>query len=38
MDDPMMQSIKDELSSMDLNTISPIEALMKLNELKNKLK
>ncbi|MCX6187265.1 MAG: DNA mismatch repair protein MutS [Bacteroidetes bacterium] len=38
MDDPLMQSIKDELSSMDLNTISPIEALMKLNELKNKLK
>jgi DNA mismatch repair protein MutS len=38
MDDPVMQGIKDELSSMDLNTISPIEALMKLNELKNKLK
>ena len=38
MDDPIMQGIKEELSSMDLNTISPIEALMKLNELKNKLK
>lgn len=38
MDDPIMQGIKDELAGMDLNSISPIEALMKLNELKNKLK
>ncbi len=37
LDDPMMQSIKDDLALMDINSLSPIEALMKLNELKSKI-
>lgn len=38
MDDPVMMSVKEELSKLDLNALSPIEALMKLSEIKNKLK
>lgn len=37
MDDPLFLSIKDELNTLDLNTLSPIEALLKLSEIKKKL-
>ena len=37
LDDPAMMSVKEEIKKMDLNSLSPIEALMKLSELKNKL-
>ena len=33
-DDPQMQEIRILLQTLDLNTISPIEALLKLNEIK----
>lgn len=33
-DDPLLEEIKQELTQLDLNTLTPIEALMKLNELK----
>jgi len=33
-DDPVLIGIKDQLQYLDLNTISPIEALLKLSELK----
>lgn len=33
-DDPLLSSIKDELSVIDINTLTPVEALMKLHELK----
>ncbi|HNP31997.1 MAG TPA: DNA mismatch repair protein MutS [Flavobacterium sp.] len=36
-DDPLLEEIKDDLLSLDLNTLTPIEALMKLNELKRML-
>ncbi len=36
--DPRMGEVKEFLKSFDINTISPVEALMKLNELKGKLK
>ena len=34
LDDPLLASLKDELSLIDINTLTPVEALMKLNELK----
>lgn len=36
--DPKFKEIQDMISQMDINTISPIEALIKLNEIKMKLK
>lgn len=33
-DDPLLEEIKQEITHLDLNTLTPIEALMKLNELK----
>ncbi|GAB3166921.1 DNA mismatch repair protein MutS [Telluribacter humicola] len=32
--DPRLEEVKEKLSSIDVNTLSPIEALLKLNELK----
>ncbi|NDP26058.1 MAG: DNA mismatch repair protein MutS [Flavobacterium sp.] len=37
LDDPLLEEIKDELLSLDINTITPMEALMKLNEIKRML-
>jgi DNA mismatch repair protein MutS len=34
LDDPVLLNIKDELENTDINTLTPIEALMKLNEIK----
>lgn len=34
LDDPLLEAIKDEILSIDINTLTPIEALMKLNEIK----
>jgi len=34
LDDPVLEQIKDELIKTDINTLTPIEALMKLNEIK----
>jgi len=36
--DPAMSEIKDLIENIDINTLSPVEALLKLNELKSKLK
>lgn len=38
LDDPVLAKIKDDLLELDINTISPVEALMKLNEIKKMLK
>ena len=38
LDDPVMANIRTQLEQIDLNTISPIEALLKLNEIKKILK
>lgn len=35
LDDPVIENIKEELTKIDINTLSPLEALMKLNEIKN---
>ena len=34
LDDPALESIRDELINIDINTLTPVEALLKLNEIK----
>lgn len=34
LDDPVLNGIKEELVNIDINTLTPVEALMKLNEIK----
>jgi DNA mismatch repair protein MutS len=34
LDDPLLEEIKEEIMNLDINTLTPIEAMMKLNELK----
>ncbi len=34
LDDPVLMQIKDQIESIDINTLTPVEALMKLNEIK----
>jgi DNA mismatch repair protein MutS len=34
LDDPVLQQIRDEIVSIDINSLTPVEALMKLNEIK----
>ncbi len=34
MNDPVLENIRDELISIDINTLTPVEALMKLNDIK----
>ena len=35
LDDPALENIREELTQIDINTLTPIEALMKLNKIKN---
>ncbi|MDB4082841.1 DNA mismatch repair protein MutS [Vicingaceae bacterium] len=35
LDDPVLENIKEELTRMEINNLTPLEALMKLNEIKN---
>ena len=37
LDDPLLEEIKDEILHTDINTLTPVEALMKLNEIKRML-
>ncbi|RDI54781.1 DNA mismatch repair protein MutS [Flavobacterium glaciei] len=37
LDDPLLEEVKEEILSLDINTITPMEALMKLNEIKRML-
>jgi DNA mismatch repair protein MutS len=37
LDDPLLEEIKDDLKSLDINTLTPVEALMKLSEIKRRL-
>jgi DNA mismatch repair protein MutS len=34
LDDPVLMQIKEEIEAIDINTLTPVEALMKLNEIK----
>lgn len=37
LDDPLLEELKDEILNLDINTLTPVEALMKLNEIKRML-
>ncbi len=37
LDDPLLEQIKEEILTTDINTLTPVEALMKLNEIKRML-
>ncbi len=37
LDNPLLEEIKDEILNLDINTLTPIEAMMKLNEIKRML-
>ncbi|MCF6131061.1 DNA mismatch repair protein MutS [Flavobacterium wongokense] len=37
LDDPLLEEIREDIMGLDINTLTPIEALMKLNELKRML-
>ena len=34
LDDPLLEQIRDEILNTDINTLTPVEALMKLNEIR----
>lgn len=34
LDDPLLEQIKEDILNTDINTLTPVEALMKLNEIK----
>ena len=38
LDNPLLEEIREDILNLDINTLTPIEALMKLNELKKMLK
>ena len=38
LDDPLLENIKDEILDLDIDTLTPVEALMKLNEIKRMIK
>ncbi len=37
LDDPLLEEIKEEITNLDIDTLTPVEALMKLNEIKRML-
>lgn len=37
LDDPLLEEVKEEIKHLDIDTLTPVEALMKLNELKRML-
>jgi DNA mismatch repair protein MutS len=37
LDDPLLEELKEELMLIDIDTLTPVEALMKLNEIKRML-
>ncbi|MCH2216430.1 MAG: hypothetical protein MK086_14790, partial [Flavobacteriales bacterium] len=34
LDDPVLEQIRKEIKNLDINTLTPVEALFKLNEIK----
>ena len=34
LDDPILEQIRDEIINIEINSLTPVEALMKLNEIK----
>jgi DNA mismatch repair protein MutS len=34
LDDPILEEIREDINSIDINILTPVEALMKLNDIK----
>ena len=37
LDDPLLEALRDEIKNLDIDTLTPVEALMKLNDIKRRL-
>lgn len=37
LDDPILESVREDIKELDINTLTPVEALMKLSEIKRKI-
>jgi len=37
LDDPLLEAIKEEITALDIDTLTPVEALMQLNQIKRRL-
>ena len=37
LDDPILEALRDEITALDIDTLTPVEALMQLNQIKRKL-
>ena len=35
LDDPLLLDVKNQIVDLDINSLTPVEALMKLNDIKN---
>ena len=38
LDDPILEELRDDINSLDIDTLTPVEALLQLNEIKRRLK
>jgi DNA mismatch repair protein MutS len=38
LDDPLLEALREEIKNLDIDTLTPLEALMKLNDIKRRLK
>ena len=38
LDDPLLETLREEIKDLNIETLTPIDALMKLNEIKRQLK
>ena len=38
LDDPLLEALREEIKNLDIDTLTPVEALMKLNDIKRRLK
>ena len=37
LDDPILEALRDEITALDIDTLTPVEALMQLNQIKRRL-
>ena len=37
LDDPLLESIREEIAALDIDTLTPVEALMQLNQIKRRI-
>jgi DNA mismatch repair protein MutS len=37
LDDPLLEELRDQITELDIDTLTPVEALLKLNEIKRML-